>query len=250
MLLRGFAFWRRRPGVMAKGLIPAAIVFTGVVIALIIVGFNLPTLVRWLTPFDDTWPEPWPSLIEAGVGLILMVVLIILAAVTFTGITLAVGEPFYARIWREVEASAGHEITETGPGVWATIRGSAALIALGMITAVVVLVVGFVPVVGAALAATLGFAVSGRLLAVELTARAFEARGLSGPPLRALRRSIRWELFGFGVATQALFLIPLGAIAAMPSAVAGATLLAHRALEKEDARTARGAGPLDRGTGT
>ncbi|SDT30471.1 EI24 domain-containing protein [Microterricola viridarii] len=230
LLLRGFGFWRRRPGVMLLGLVPAAIVFALMLAALIALGANLPSLVVWLTPFDDAWPEPWPTIIASALGAVLLGGAIVLAAVTFTALTLAVGDPFYERIWRAAEQELG-EVPEAGAGFWRAVRSSLALLGMGVLTALLVVLAGFVPLLGAALAPTLGIVLSGRLLAVELSSRAFEARGIPGAGQRALRRGIRWELLGFGVATQLLFMVPLGAVFTMPAAVAGSTFLAGRALD-------------------
>jgi CysZ protein len=50
------------------------------------------------------------------------------------------------------------------------------------------------------------------------------------PERRSLLRADRPTTLGFGVAVFVCFLIPLGAVLVMPAAVAGATLLARRAL--------------------
>ena len=75
------------------------------------------------------------------------------------------------------------------------------------------------------------------LLADELTSRALVARGLDAAARRALRKDNRARVLGFGVATQLCFLVPLGAVLAMPAAVAGSTVLARTLL---DARAAVG----------
>jgi CysZ protein len=46
-------------------------------------------------------------------------------------------------------------------------------------------------------------------------------------------RAHRARVLGFGVATQLCFLVPLGAVATMPAAVAGSTLLAHSLFGRE-----------------
>ena len=69
------------------------------------------------------------------------------------------------------------------------------------------------------------------LLADELTSRALTARGMVPAARRRLMRKHRARVVGFGVATQLCFIVPLGAVATMPSAVAGATLLARSLLD-------------------
>lgn len=231
LLLRGFGFWGRRPGVMLLGLVPAAIVFAVVLTALIALGANLPPLVEWLTPFDEEWPEPWPSIVNLAAGTVLFGAAIVLAAVTFTALTLAIGDPFYERIWLAAEQQLGGAAPDAGAGFWRGVLSALWLLGAGLLTALCVALSGFVPLIGGALAPVLGVVLSGRLLAVELSSRAFEARGIPGSEQRALRRGIRWKLLGFGVATQLLFMVPLGAVFTMPAAVAGSTLLARAALD-------------------
>jgi CysZ protein len=156
----------------------------------------------------------------------------VLAFVTFTALTLIVGDPFYERIWKAVEADLGGPVPSEGPSFWRGVGGALVLVLQGLVSAVLVALVGFVPVVGGVLAAVLGAILTGRLLARELTARVFDARHLAPDVRRALVRSHRWRFLGFGVATQLCFLVPLGAVVTMPAAVAGATLLARSVLDE------------------
>ncbi len=239
LLARGFGFWRRRPAVMWLGLIPAAIVFALVVAGLITLGIQLPALVEWATPFADAWDAFWASSLRIALAAITFAGAVLLAAVTFTALTLAIGDPFYERIWRAVELDLGGEVPDRGAGFWRAVADAAALIALGVVAALVVGVVGFVPLVGSIAAPVLGVVLSGWLLARELTARAFEARGMTPEDRRAVLRGRRAQLLGFGVATQLCFLVPLGAVFTMPAAVAGSTMLARGALDAADAAAER-----------
>jgi CysZ protein len=231
MLLRGFGYWRRDPGVMLLGLVPAVLVFAGIVAALVALGFGLPALVDWATPFADDWQAGWRTAFRITVGAITFTAAGLLAAVTFTAVTLAVGDPFYERIWRSVELDLGGDVPAEGAGFWRAVVDSLGLIGLGLVAAIVVALVGFIPVVGAVAAPVLGVVLSGRLLAAELSSRALQARGLPADVRRAIRRAHRGELLGFGVATQLCFMIPLGAVFTMPAAVAGSTMLARSALD-------------------
>lgn len=243
MLLRGFGFWSRRPGVMALGLIPAAIVFVLIVAGLATLAVNLAGIADWMTPFADEWVEPWPVVVQVLVGTVVFGGAVVFAAVTFTAITLAVGDPFYERIWRAVEVDLGGPVPAQGTGFWRSVRDGLVLIGLALVTSIGVGIVGFIPVVGAIVAPVLGIVLSGRLLALELSSRAFEARGITSRDRRALLRGHRAQLFGFGVATQLCFMIPLGAVVAMPAAVAGSTLLARSALDAATAAQPRPPAP-------
>jgi CysZ protein len=231
LLGRGFGFWRTRPGVMALGLIPAAIAFVLLAAALITLGVQLPWLIDWATPFADRWDEFWQGLLRVTLGVVVFAGAGLLAVVTFTALTLVIGDPFYERIWRAVEREVGGPVPDEGAGFWSAVVDALQLIGLGIVFAALAGLVGLVPVVGTTLGAVLGVVLTGRLLARELTGRAFEARGLTLERRRALLRSNRWRVLGFGVATQLCFLVPLGAIAAMPAAVAGSTMLARDLLD-------------------
>ncbi|MGR0220802.1 EI24 domain-containing protein [Agromyces sp. ZXT2-6] len=229
-LFRGFGFWRVDPGVMLLGLVPAAIVFAGLVWGLVALGIGLPGLVDWATPFAEGWQEFWRNAFRALVAVVVFAGAAVLGFVTFTALTLIVGDPFYERIWKAVEAHLGGDVPAEGPSFWSGVRGGLVLLLQGLLSAVVVAAVGFVPVLGTVLAAVLGAVLTGRILARELAARALDSRGLTYADRRALYRRHRWRLLGFGIATQLCFLIPLGAVVAMPAAVAGATMLARTML--------------------
>jgi CysZ protein len=235
LLGRGFGFWRRRPRLMLLGLVPAAIAFVLLAAALITLGVQLPALVDWATPFADPWDGFWQGLLRFSIGLIVFAGAAVLAAVTFTALTLVIGDPFYERIWRAVEQDLGGPIPDEGGGFWRTVVDAMQLIGLGLVVAIVAGLTGLIPLVGTVLGAVVGVVLTGRLLARELTARAFEARGLTLDRRRELLRGNRWRVLGFGVATQLCFLVPLGAIATMPAAVAGSTILARQLLDAEAA---------------
>jgi len=91
--------------------------------------------------------------------------------------------------------------------------------------------VGLIPVVGGVVSTLFAVAFTGWLIADELASRALTARGIDRRGRRRLLRRRRARVLGFGVATQLCFLVPLGAVATMPAAVAGATLLARSLLD-------------------
>ncbi|KAA9105595.1 EI24 domain-containing protein [Microbacterium rhizomatis] len=230
MLLRGFGWWRRRPWVMARGLLPAAIVSVVLLGGLIVLGVEAPAIADGLTPFADGWPGFWSTLLRVAVGTAVFGAAIVVAAVTFTALTLIVGEPFYDRIWRAVETDLGGAVPDGRYGFWRSVADGLSLIARGVLVALAAGLIGFVPVVGSVLAAIIGTALAGWLIADELSSRALTARGLDARSRRALLRAHRGRVLGFGVATQLCFLVPLGAVIVMPAAVAGSSLLAHSVL--------------------
>ncbi|HWI44448.1 MAG TPA: EI24 domain-containing protein [Nocardioides sp.] len=229
-LLRGLRLWRERPRLMALGIVPAVIVALVVGALLVMLLLVADDVVTWATPFADDWGGGARGLFRGALVVILLVGAFVLSIVTFTGLTLAVGDPFYEKIWKEVELSLGGEVPAHGVGWLRGALDGLVLVALGLCMAVVVFLLGLLPVVGTVVGAVLGLVVSGRLLAGELVSRPLEARGMDRAARRELLRRHRGAMLGFGVCVQACCLVPLGAILVMPSAVAGATYLAREAL--------------------
>ncbi|SFS09326.1 CysZ protein [Microbacterium sp. cf046] len=231
LLGRGFASWRRRPGLMALGLIPAAIVGLLLLSGIVTLAITLPGITVAVTPFADGWPSLWATVIRATIGTAMVGAALVLAAVSFTALTLIVGEPFYERIWRSVERDLGDADIDAGYGFWRSVRDGLFLFVRGVAIAVLAALIGFIPVVGGVLATVFAVVLTGWLLADELSSRALTARGIDYEGRRRLMRSHRGRVLGFGVATQLCFMIPFGAVATMPAAVAGSTNLARSLLE-------------------
>lgn len=215
---------------MALGLIPAAIVFAVLVVLIVLLVANLDPVTIFLTGFADTWDESWRTLLRIGFGLALIVGLIVLYAFSFTALTLLVGDWFYQRIWQAVEADLGDFTPGAEPGFWRSAGDAARLVVRAVFTGLLIVLLGLVPLVGTVLAVVVGTFLSGRLVALELTTRPFEARGMTRQQRRAALHPHRARVLGFGVAVHLSFLIPGGAIIVMPAAVAGATVLAKHAL--------------------
>ncbi|MGV2900331.1 EI24 domain-containing protein [Microbacterium sp. AGC62] len=231
-LLRGFGLWRTRPGLMVLGLIPAIIAVIVLAALLVPLVIGMPSLSTWLTPFADGWIEPWRGLLRAAVSLVVVAAALALASVIFSALTLTIGDPFYQRIWHAVEVDLGSPPPADGGSFWTTLGEGLRLVLLGILIALSVLLIGLIPGVGGFLGAVAGVVLTGRLLARELTGRAFDARDLSPLDRAALFSGSRARVLGFGVATQLCFLIPGGAVAIMPVAVAGSTMLARDMLAR------------------
>lgn len=226
-LLRGFGLWRTRPGLMVLGLIPAIIALLVLAAALIPLVIGMPSVSAWLTPFAERWGEPWRGLLRTAVGLVVVAAALALASVVFSALTLTIGDPFYQRIWHAVEVDLGEAPPADGGSFWTTLGEGLRLVMLGILIAIVVLLIGLIPLVGGFLGPVFGVILTGRLLARELTGRAFDARELTPADRAALFSGSRARVLGFGVATQLCFLVPGGAVAIMPVAVAGSTMLAR-----------------------
>ena len=230
----GFATWRTRPRLMLLGMLPALIVFLVLLSLVVALLLNIGSLVLWATPFADDWSEGVRGLVRFFVGLALVAGALLLSVSLFVGLTLSVGDPFYEHIWRETEAALGGQPPGDGPGFWSSAADGLTLAAVGLASSLVVVVSGFVPLVGPVVAIVLGTALSGRLLARELLSRPLGARGMDRAAQLRLLSTQRSAVLGFGVVTQLCFLVPLGGVVAMPAAVVGSTLLSRDLLGEAD----------------
>lgn len=234
-LVRGLGTWRRRPGLMLLGMVPALLVLLAVLAALVALLLHVGDLVAWATPFADDWSGGLRDLLRLGLAVLVVLGFVVVSSLTFTAITLTVGDPFYEKIWAETERMLGGEVPDQGPGLWKSVKDGAALAGTGLLLGLGVFVLGLLPVVGAVVGLVLGVTVSGRLLAGELLSRPLEARGMDRVARAEVLRRDRAAVLGFGVATQLCFLVPLGGVVVMPAAVAGATMLARDLLERPPA---------------
>ncbi len=230
LLGRGWGWWRRRPGLMLLGLVPAVVVALGMLVAVIVLAWHLGSLGDALTPFADDWSPGWERVAELTAGAVVLAAALVVIVVTFTALTLALGEPCYDRIWRMTEQDATGSVPEGSTGFWRGAVDGVMLVARGLVAAVLAGLLGLIPLIGTPLGWLAGVVLTGWLLATELTARALTARGIGRAERVRLLRAHRGRALGFGVATQLCFLVPGGAVATMPAAVVGSTLLAQSML--------------------
>ncbi|MBH0009253.1 EI24 domain-containing protein [Salinibacterium sp. SWN1162] len=238
-LFRGFRIWVTAPRLMLLGMIPAAIVGLAAIAVLVALIVNIEVIATSITPFAREWSEVAQAATHFAAGLALIVASILVIVNTYTTVTLMVGDSFYRLIAAHVDAVHGAPPEQQSQGFWRDLRRGIAeglrvlLPTVGL--AVLVFALGFIPVAGGVIAASAGALLGGWLLVVELSNIPFESRGLHLTARRRTLRGSRARALGLGAATYVVFLIPLGAVVAMPAAVAGATLLTRSVLG-EDAR--------------
>jgi uncharacterized protein involved in cysteine biosynthesis len=236
-LVRGIGWTARRPGQWLFGLVPALIVLVAYVAALTALALNLDDLASWVTPFADGWSSGARDTARVVAGIALFGAALFVAILLFTALTLLVGDPFYEKIAERVEDSEGGAPPEPdvplGVQIIRAIRDGLLLGVIALAFGVVFVACGFLPVVGQTVVPVVAALVSGYFLAGELTSIALERRGLRRRDRFARLKAHRPLVVGFGTATFVVFLIPLGAVLAMPGAVAGATLLARERLAGE-----------------
>lgn len=122
-LLRGFGTWRRRPGLMALGLVPGLIAALVLLAGLVPLALSLAPISDAVTPFADGWIPAWRSVFRAAVGIVIFAAALALASAVFSALALTIGDPFYQRIWRAVEAdSAMHRRQTAADSGWRSAR--------------------------------------------------------------------------------------------------------------------------------
>ena len=228
-LRRGFSLWRHSPRLMLLGAAPA--VFVGVVFLALFVGLlvSLPTLLPWATPFADDWQVGWRVgvRIALGVCVVLLVGWVLIACYAAT--TLLVGEPFYEKIADHVEKLLGNPPPERDEGFFAGIVRqtveSLRMACLGSLLGVSLFLIGLIPVVGVVVGIAVGAIVGGRLLVTNLTGRALDMRGFDLDERRRLLAARRVCTNTFGAVSYLLLIVPVFSVVALPSIVAGATVL-------------------------
>jgi CysZ protein len=227
--------YRRHPGLMLLGLVPALIAFVALVAAFVAMIFFVDDVVDLLTPYMEGWAEVLRTAVRWAAMVAIIVVWVMLSVLLYVSLTLLIGQPFYEAISKRVEDQLGGVPGEINVSFWRTlprtIVDSIRLGVLSLVISVGLFFVGLIPVAGPVLAFLLGARFLGWVLALELTGVPFERRGLRYADRRRALRAHRSMVLGFGAGTFVCTLIPLFTVVAMPAAVAGATLLSRRILQ-------------------
>lgn len=213
------------------GLLPGLVtlvLYAGALIGLI---YGADDLAAWATPFADDWSSPWQGLFRDAFTVLIFALVLFLLVVTFTAVTLLVGQPFYESLSEAVDRAEGGDVPESGPfwrELWISARDSLRILVRVALYGILFFGLGFIPVVGQTVVPAIGFCVSGFFLAEELTAVALQRRRIELRERLRMLRGRRMLTLGFGVPLTLAFLVPVVAVFLMPGAVAGATLLARR----------------------
>jgi CysZ protein len=248
LLGRGLALYLRNPSLIALGIVPALI--SGVLYAACVVTlvYFLPDLATGVTWFADDWTGRLRDATRVLAGAALLGLGGLVGVLTFTAVTLIVGDPFYEKISERVEARYGGVPDEVEVPWYRSLGRSVVdalrLVGLGILVGLPLFAAGFVPVVGQTVVPVLAATVAGWFLAVELSGVPFQRRGKRLRDRREALRSQRPVALGFGVAVFLCFLVPLGAVLLTPAAVAGATLLSRRVLGLPTAQPAAEPAPV------
>ncbi|MGV9252665.1 EI24 domain-containing protein [Streptomyces sp. NPDC003697] len=238
-LLKGQRWMARHGRHYGIGLLPGLITLVLYAAALTALGLWGEDAVTWATPFADDWAGPWAGLFRGFLTAVLFTLGLLLAVLTFTAVTLLVGQPFYESLSERVDRDVSPDGTAPESGLplwrelWTSARDSLRILVRAALWGVLLFALGFLPVVGQTVVPVIGFFVTGFFLAEELTAVALQRRGVELRERLTLLRSRKTLVWGFGTPLGLAFLVPFVAVFLMPGAVAGATLLARDLLGEE-----------------
>ncbi|MFD3548004.1 EI24 domain-containing protein [Streptomyces sp. NPDC058655] len=213
------------------GLLPGLVSLVLYAAAMVGLYSGADDLAAWATPFAEDWSSPWLGLFRGFLTGVVFGLGLFLAVITFTAVTLLIGQPFYESLSEQVDRSEGGEVPESGlplwRELWVSARDSVRVLGRVLLYGLLLFALGFVPVIGQTVVPFLGFCVSGYFLTQELTAVALQRRKVELAERLELLRSRRMMVLGFGVPLVLAFVVPLVAVFLMPGAVAGATLMAR-----------------------
>ncbi|MFJ8080940.1 EI24 domain-containing protein [Streptomyces sp. NPDC096205] len=221
------------------GLIPGLITLVLYGAALVSLAAWGDDAVSWATPFADDWSSPWQGLFRGFLTVVLFALGLLLAVLTFTAVTLLIGQPFYESLSEEVDRDVSPDGTAPESGLplwrelWISARDSLRIVLRALCWGVLLFALGFVPIAGQTVVPVVGFFVTGFFLTEELAAVAMQRRGVQLRDRLALLRSRKTLVWGFGTPLGLAFLVPFVAVFLMPGAVAGATLMARDLLGEE-----------------
>ncbi|WP_309058895.1 EI24 domain-containing protein [Streptomyces sp.] len=240
-LLKGQRWVARHGKQFGFGLLPGLITLVLYAAALVALALWGEDFVAWATPFADDWSSPWPGLFRGFLTVVLFALGLLLSVLTFTAVTLLVGDPFYESLSEKVDRDVSPDGTAPESDLplwrelWISGRDSLRIVVRALVWAVLLFALGFVPVLGQTAVPVIGFFVTGFFLTEELTAVALQRRGVRLRERLRLLRSRKTLVWGFGTPLALAFLVPFVAVFLMPGAVAGATLMARELLGEETA---------------
>ncbi len=240
-LLKGQRWVARHGKQYGFGLLPGLITLVLYAAALIALALWGEDFVAWATPFADDWSSPWLGLFRGFLTAVLFALGLLLSVVTFTAVTLLIGQPFYENLSEKVDRDVSPDGTAPESGLplwrelWISARDSLRIVVRAAVWGVLLFALGFVPFIGQTVVPVIGFFVTGFFLTEELTAVALQRRRVELRDRLALLRGRRTLVWGFGTPLAVAFLVPFVAVFLMPGAVAGATLMARDLLGEETA---------------
>lgn len=232
LLGRGFGMYAKYPGLLLLGLIPAALAFAVMLGAFVVLLVFLDDLGGWIAgSFAGGWSQDARTALEWLIEAAIVVGALWLAVITYTALTLIIGDPFYEKISETIEHRLGavdHPDLPWHKTLPRNAADSVRVVGTQILLTIPVLLIGLVPFAGQVLAPILALLIGGWLLSVDLTGIPFNRRGVFLKERRKVLRQHRALALGFGIPVAALALVPFANILVVPAAIAGGTLLTRR----------------------
>lgn len=250
-LPRGLMFLVKNPRLWPLSVLPLLInlvVYLGM--AYLAVVYLLPWLVDSLTPtalpgFLAKFGDALIRILRAVIYFICVILMVVLGAVSFTGVGTILAAPFNDFLSEAVEGILRHEPSTRALTLGNLMEDLARTVlqatwksAIVLATFILTLPLLLVPVVGAVVYTVLNGVVATWFMALEYIDLPMGRAGWTLPERRQWAGKRRSVVFGFGGAVYLTMLVPLLNFLLMPAAVAGGTLLF---VELEDAAKAGGA---------
>jgi CysZ protein len=231
---RGLAMLLARPKLLLIGMLPAIVTTAVLLGGMIALTANISHLAALVTPFANHWPEGWHQAAQLAAAFILISAAVLLGLVAFTAVTLTIGGPFYEHIAERIEDDLGVVEGHVDLSWWRLlvlgIRDGIMLLLRSLVFSILLLLAGFLPVLGQSVVPVLVALVTGWFMALEAVAIPFYRRGIGLHGRTRILRSRRMPAVGLGLPSAVLCMIPLVAIVVMPVAFAGGVLVALDAL--------------------
>lgn len=228
----GFGMILRSPKLLALGAVPALLSAVLLLAALGTLLYFSWDITGWLTPFADGWAPGWRIALQVTLVVLLVGAAGLLGSVAFIAITLLIGAPIYEYIAEQAEQRLGIDTSGDGAGaarqLGRGLRDSVKLVLIAAGGSLLLLAIGFIPIVGQVAAPVLGVLFGAWLVAMEMVGLVFQRSGGKLHDRSRMLRQQRGTALGFGMPTYLLCLIPVAQLVVIPSAVVGGTLLAHQ----------------------
>jgi CysZ protein len=225
----GLKLWATKPRLMLLGALPALIVSA---FMFLLIWWSVPRTYDWstaMTGFADGWTILFREGLRITLGVALAIAIILVCIVSFVTVTLLVGSPFYERIWLHTENTLGDFEGAVELSLQQQVRKGigdvARTLRMALVTSLLAVLIGLIPVVGSIAAAVFVAVRGSRALAVELTGFAADARGWTFDERKRELDSRPLRTLGFSFPCYLATIVPGGAVLAMPAAVVAGTLV-------------------------
>ena len=227
---RGFDFVKRHPSLWKWVVAPSLITLLLLVGAVVGVAALTEPLVSWVTSHLPSW-------LEAIAGVVLTIVVVIglslAALLVFVSVAGMIAGPFNELLSEAVEARLTG--TPAAPFSLAAFLRGAALgivhglrrLATALVGVLLMVALGFIPVVGTIAAAAIGLWLAGRGAAYDAYDAVLSRRELPYRDKLAYLDRHRSRTLGLGLAIAGMLLVPGLNLVALGLGAAGATLAAH-----------------------